>query len=491
MKRHELIFSIVKIPLDFFVILWAFFLARELRLVTDLIPGVSLPIQTIGIESLNLFALSWALLYVLLFASHRLYSLQISHSKIQEILDVTRYGIYWFLFFSVGVYLWNGIIYSGAEIPRLIIIFTTFFGISWSIMIRLLLNTVQSQLLKHKKISPRNLLLISNKSEDTLWVILADIEASRIYNIIWYSNSREIQKNSLRYLWNISNLEKISSQHQCDEILYIDSDFSKEELYKIWELARSYGIRYRYITNNFDVTKTNTALSLINQTPVIEILNTPLDNWNRIIKRLFDIFLSFCILLFSLPFACVIALLIKLEDPAGPVIYKNRRIGQNGQVFNCYKFRYLKWKHCIKESYWVKNTDDPAIAFENTLIENQSTRSWPLYKIQRDPRKTKIGDFLERNSLDEFPQFFNVMMWDMSIVWPRPHQPREVQKYEQYQKQLLTIKPGITGMAQVNGREQNSFVKEAELDIFYIENWNFLLDLKIMWKTLAIIFSRN
>ncbi len=491
MKHHELIFSIVKIPLDFLVIFGAFFLARELRLITDLIPWVSLPIQTIELGSLGIFALSGAALYIFLFASHHLYSLQISHSKIQEVLDIIRYSIYWFLFFSVWVYLWNWIIYSGAEIPRLIIVFTTLFAAIWSITTRLLLNFIRSILLKYKRISPRSLLLISNKSDKILKPILADIVSSKIYTISWYCNDKKISSSSLKYIWGLESIQELATSHTCDEILYIDSDFSKKELYKIWEISRSYGIRYRYITNNFDVTKTNTVLSLINQTPVIEILNTPLDNWNRIVKRIFDVILSSTIILISLPFAIIIAILIKLEDPKWPIIYKNRRIGQQGKVFNCYKFRYLKWKYCVKESYWIKNKDDPAIDFEKKLIEKHSSRSWPLYKIEKDPRKTKIWTFMERYSLDEFPQFFNVIRWDMSIVWPRPHQPREVRLYKQYQKQLLTIKPGITGMAQVNGREQNNFAQEAELDIFYIENWNFLLDLKIMLKTCAIIFSRK
>jgi len=187
----------------------------------------------------------------------------------------------------------------------------------------------------------------------------------------------------------------------------------------------------------------------------------------------------------------IVAICIKIEDPSGPVIYKNRRIGQNGSIFNCYKFRYLKWEYCIKESYGTPNSIDPAIKIEQELISEKSSRDGPLYKIKSDPRKTKIGSFLEKYSLDEIPQFFNVLIWDMSIVWPRPHQPREVEQYKKYQKRLLTIKPWISGMAQVNGREENNFEKEAKLDIFYIENWSFLLDLKIIAKTLTIILSRK
>ena len=491
MKHHELIFSIIKIPWDFFIVFCAFFLARKIRLITDLIPGVALPVQTIENNSLIIFAFIWALLYILLFALHHLYRLQMSHSKIGEILDIIRYSIYWFLFFSVWIYLWNGIMYTGSEIPRLIIIFALIISVVWSISLRILINTVQWVLLRKKIIPKRNIILISNKSWAILKNILHDISESKIYNILWYSNSEKIKSEKIQYIGAIDQLESILKHHSCDEILYIDSDYSKKELYTIWELSRIYGVRYRYITNSFDVTKTNTTLSLIHQTPVIEIQNTPLEYWGRIIKRVFDIFWSIIVLIILAPILVVTAILIKIEDSSGPIIYKNRRIWQNGRIFNCYKFRYLKWEHCIKESYGTPNESDPAIQLEKELISTKSTRNWPLYKIHKDPRKTKIGSFLEKYSLDETPQFFNVLKWDMSIVGPRPHQPREVEQYQKHQRRLLTIKPGISGMAQVNGREQNNFEKEAKLDIFYIENWSVLLDLKIIAKTLTIIFSRK
>ena len=491
MKHHELIFSIVKIPLDFVVIWGAFFIAKEVRAMTDMIPWVYLPIQTIDTFSLNIFALWGAALYIFLFSSHRLYSLQLSNSKIQEILDVIRYSLYWFVFFAVGVYFWKWVIYTWSELPRLIILFSMIFGMTGSVLGRIFLNTIQSFLLRHNKISQRNLILISNKNDTEIQTILSDIEASKIYTILGYGNLQKKSHNSLTYIGGLPEIQKLLMEHRCDEILYIDSDFEKQDLYKIWELSRTFWIRYRYITNNFDITKTNSFLSLINQTPVIEIQNTPLDNWWRVGKRIFDLFFSFVLICIFIPIYLIIALLIHLEDPDGPIIYKNRRIWQRWNIFNCYKFRYLKWEYCIKESYGMKNDVDPAIQYEKELIAKQSTRNGPLYKIKKDPRKTKIGSILEKYSLDELPQFMNVLKWDMSIIGPRPHQPREVEMYELYQQRLLTVKPGITGMAQVNGREKNDFSKEAELDLFYIENWSFLLDLKILFKTCAILFSRK
>ncbi len=491
MKQHELSFSIIKIPIDFCTVWIAFFIAKEIRLITDLIPWVYLPIQTIDSSSLNIFAIWWALLYISIFFIHKLYNLQMTHSKIQEILDVLRYGVYWFVFFSMGIYFWNGIIYSWSEIPRLIILFTMIIAIFGSIFSRIILNIIHSYLLKYNIISKRRLLLISSDGEKSMKNILDDIKSSQVYTIIWYANLHKQSKTKIPYIWATNEIEELCSARKCDEILYIWSDFSKSELYKIWEISRIYWVRYRYITNNFDVTKTNTSLSLINRTPVIEIKNTPLENWWRIWKRIFDVSISLWLLVLLSPLWLLIIILIKIEDPSWPAIYKNRRIGQNGHVFNCYKFRYLKWKHCIKESYGVKNTEDPAIDLEKKLIEKNNSRSGPLYKIKKDPRKTKIGNILEKYSFDELPNFINVLKWEMSIVWPRPHQPREVAQYKKYQNRLLTVKPWVTWMAQVNGRENNNFELEAKLDIFYIENWSFLLDLKIMFKTFIIIFTRK
>ncbi len=489
MKKHEILFSAIKVPLDFFIVFLCFFLARKIRLITDLIPWVNLPIQTIDADNLIYFALMGWLLYIVLLSTHWLYNIKIIHSKVKEFLDIIRYWMYWFIFFAVWVYLWNGVIYTWVEIPRLIIFFTFIFGTLWVILERVILNNIQWYMLSKKIIPKRRLLLISNKNKEEIDSFLEDIKNSKIYEVIWYVNKQTL-KNGVKYLWGAEKTEALIKKWKCDEILHIDSDFSKKSLLNIWNLSKIFGIRYRYITNIFDITKSNTTMSLINNIPVIEIKNTPLDNWWRIIKRAADIIWSmFGIIVFA-PLMLIIAVLIKIDDPNAPIIYKNKRTGQDGKDFFLYKFRYLKWEYCIKEAYGIKNEKDPALKFEQELIKEKDARDGPLYKIKNDPRKTKIWSYIEKYSIDELPQFFNVLIWQMSLVWPRPHQPREVEKYKLYQKRLLTIKPWITGMAQVNGRAENNFVKEAKLDIFYIENWSIILDIKIILKTFTSIKRR-
>lgn len=490
MKKNEIIFWSLKVPFDFIIIFSSFFIARKIRLITDLIPNINLPIQTIDTGVLFLYSLIWASLLVFLFSIHSMYFIKINSSKIKEFLEIIRYSFYSFMFFSVLVYLWQGFIFE-TEIPRLIIAFSFILWTLWIIIERILLNNLQFYLIKKWLISKKKLIIINNKDKDEIKNILEDIKNSKIYKIIWYLNTTNIDLKKIKYIWDIESIQKIFEKKQCDEILYIDSNFTKKELFKLWQLARIFWVRYRYIANSFDITKTNTTLTLINTIPTIEIKNTPLDNWWKILKRLFDIFAGIMWLIIVSPIFIIISILIKLEDPKWPIIYKNNRIWQNWKIFKLYKFRYMKWKYCIKDSYWVNQKNDKALKFEQELIKKSNSRNWPLYKIKNDPRKTKIWTFIEKYSIDELPQFFNIIIWNMSLVWPRPHQQREVEKYTLKQRILLTIKPWITWMAQVNWREGNDFKQEAKLDIFYIENWNILLDLKIILKTVVVIFGRK
>jgi lipopolysaccharide/colanic/teichoic acid biosynthesis glycosyltransferase len=122
---------------------------------------------------------------------------------------------------------------------------------------------------------------------------------------------------------------------------------------------------------------------------------------------------------------------------------------------------------------------------------HKSHRDGPLFKVKNDPRVTRFGKFLRRFSLDELPNFFNVFKGDLSLIGPRPHLPDEVEKYKKWQKKILMMKPGVTGLAQISGRSDLSFDDEMRLDLFYLENWSFWLDIKIFWKTIWVVLSQK
>lgn len=150
----------------------------------------------------------------------------------------------------------------------------------------------------------------------------------------------------------------------------------------------------------------------------------------------------------------------------------------------------MYWRFCTKEEYLREYEKDEALEFEENLKKQQNTRTGPLYKIKNDPRKMRFGKIIEKFSIDELPQLVNVLLGNMSLVGPRPHQPREVALYDESDRQVLTIKPGITGMAQVYGRDKNSFKEEVAHDIYYIENYSILLDIMIIFRTILVVLFR-
>jgi exopolysaccharide biosynthesis polyprenyl glycosylphosphotransferase len=218
---------------------------------------------------------------------------------------------------------------------------------------------------------------------------------------------------------------------------------------------------------------------------MIEISHSLLNGWWVVLKRVFDVLFS---LLFLMVFGWLYVLIIAaiyIEDKGAP-FYLNERIGPNGQTFRLWKFRRFKPEFCTTS----KNAE--ALDIERELIEQQNLKSdnGPLYKIKNDPRMTKMGRILERTSLDELPQFINVLLGSMSVVGPRPHQPREVAKYESHHYKVLNIKPGITGLAQINGRSDLNFEQEVFFDTYYIEHWSFWLDIYIILRTPYILIFK-
>lgn len=490
MKKVNLYFTIIKIFLDFLIIFWAFFLAREIRLMTDLIPSLSLPVQTISTLELVNFALLWGLVLVVIFLSHWLYKFDSNWWRIKEFSKILIYSFYSFVFYTVIIYLWKWFIFN-TDIPRLVIWFAFLFWSIFLIIERLVISLIIKLLFIKWLISKSRIFIVNNKSSTESSNLLNSFIDSYDYEVVWVSKWIKNIPNWIDVI-NFEDLKEMVKARKIDEILYVNSSYKNEEIEELWELIRIFWVKYRYIANAFDLAKSNTTMSLVNNIPALEIRNNSLSEWGTILKRFVDL-LSWVIgiILFS-PILIITAILIKIEDPKWPIIFKNRRVGRLWKEFNLYKFRYMKWEYCTKDSYNVTEKEKKkALAYEEKLINSSSTRSWPLYKIKNDPRKTRIWTFIEKYSIDELPQFFNLIIWNMSLIGPRPHQTREVNKYLLQHIRLLTIKPGITWMSQVNGREANTFEDEANLDIYYIENWNILLDLKILIKTLYVVLTRR
>ena len=204
----------------------------------------------------------------------------------------------------------------------------------------------------------------------------------------------------------------------------------------------------------------------------------------RFSKRFIDVSLSLGVLVLGFPFFLAIGLLIKLTS-RGPVFFKQRRVGENGKPFFLYKFRSMK----------IDCDDSIHREFTQNYIQGQDSQtsldgeSETLYKIVDDPRITAVGGFLRKTSLDELPQFINILRNEMSVVGPRPPMEYEYEHYDDWHKLRVKIKPGLTGLWQVSGRSTVPFQEMVMLDLYYIEHWSLRMDLNIMIKTVPVMLS--
>ncbi len=196
------------------------------------------------------------------------------------------------------------------------------------------------------------------------------------------------------------------------------------------------------------------------------------DGGKHLLKRMLDVTLASLALLVLIPVFLVVAAAIR-RDSAGPVLFRQVRVGRNGGTFRMLKFRSM------------------VSTAEADLLDllDQNEGSGPLFKLKNDPRITRVGRTLRKYSIDELPQFWNVLVGDMSLVGPRPPLPAEVQGYEDHVHRRLFIKPGLTGMWQVNGRSNLSWEESVRLDLYYVENWSLTGDLIILWRTFRVLVA--
>ncbi len=275
---------------------------------------------------------------------------------------------------------------------------------------------------------------------------------------------------------------------QPDEIIFTDPKAHESEAIQTIEFANENNIIFKYSADLFETISANMTINTVAGIPIIELGRTRLTGWGRIFKRTADIIGGFILLIICSPIYLITSIIILFET-GSPIFYKNERVGANGKKFFAYKFRSMHQKDCTGEQFG--DAGEVALKKEEELIRKKSIKEGPVYKIADDPRVTKFGHFIRRFSIDELPQFINVIKGDMSLVGPRPHQPREVEKYEKHQKIVLAIKPGITGLAQISGRSNLTFEEEVKLDAFYVEKWSLLIDLIILIKTPFVVLRRK
>jgi exopolysaccharide biosynthesis polyprenyl glycosylphosphotransferase len=223
----------------------------------------------------------------------------------------------------------------------------------------------------------------------------------------------------------------------------------------------------------FPHTRARVELEELDGVPLLSFATTPTNPLQLMLKRVLDIALASFLLLIGMPIAGMIALTIKLTSGGGSVLFRQTRCGLNGRSFTLYKFRTM-----------VEGAEE-----RRRELMHLNEMDGPVFKLRSDPRVTRLGRLLRRFSLDELPQLWNVLRGDMSLVGPRPPIPEEVAQYQRWQRRRLAMKPGLTCLWQISGRNDLDFDRWMQLDLEYIDSWSPLLDLKILLKTVPVVLS--
>jgi exopolysaccharide biosynthesis polyprenyl glycosylphosphotransferase len=280
---------------------------------------------------------------------------------------------------------------------------------------------------------------------------------------------------SYRVWGTVPDLKKIlesTKTEPIDEIVFAVTRKKLDEMKQIFLMCEELGIRTRVAMNFFQNRVARLEVEELEGVPFLTFTTTPSNETHLAMKRLLDVSVSMLILALSLPIILIAAIAIRLSSP-GSVLFKQERLGLNGRIFTLYKFRTM-----IEDAHQRREE-----------VSHLNEMKGPVFKAKADPRITSVGRFLRKFSLDELPQLWNVLKGDMSLVGPRPPIPEEVEAYHRWHRRRLSMKPGLTCLWQVSGRNNVDFDRWMELDLQYIDNWSPALDLKILLRTIPAVLS--
>ena len=276
-------------------------------------------------------------------------------------------------------------------------------------------------------------------------------------------------------LGSVSQLGQILDDNVIDEVIFAVPRERLASVEGAFRLCQEQGASARVCLDLFEVSGARVALGELDGLPMLSFSSAPTDEVALLFKRAFDVISSAAALLFFSPVLLATAVAIKIESQ-GPVFFRQVRVGRNGRPFKMYKFRSMRL--------------DAEAQLESLRAQNEA--SGPVFKMRNDPRVTRVGRFIRRASIDELPQFLNVLAGEMSVVGPRPPVPAEVRQYQRWQRRRLSVKPGITCTWQVSGRSNISFDDWMALDLEYIDTWSLWHDVQICLQTIpAVLTSRG
>ncbi len=467
-QNFSFIYKLLLLAGDTFALLLAFTLAFIFRVSLDSTPVAS------PVKALTYITLIASLLpiWLIVFALLGLYSKNNFERRPKEAGRLLVGSIFvviliiTFDFFSTEVIL----------PAKLVAIYAVAISFVLLLTIRTLLRRLRLYLYK-RGYGVMRVVLVGN-SENTYYLskYLAGNHGSGYKVVAVVANKSHIYEKCLNL--QSSSLTKALEQKDVHGIIQTDGDESS----KVYGRAVEEHLDYQFIPTHEALLTARHSVDLLGAFPMINVHTTPLIGYGRALKRVIDVSLALIGLIISLPFSLIIAIIMKLSDFKSPVLFKQKRLSRFNKTINIYKFRSLKPTYnglSPEEAFGKMDRPD--------LLEKYRKNG---DQLDEDPRVTKLGNFLRRTSLDELPQLINVLKGDISLVGPRALVPAELSSYE-FKNLILSVKSGLTGLAQISGRRDISFEERRKLDMYYVQNWSILLDLQIIIRTIFSVLRGN
>ncbi len=468
-KRSELFFRVFLIPIDYCMIVFAFALAFLVR------HEQSKPLAyLVSGKGFLRVILPVLLIWIVIYAFAGLYKLRATRSRLYETSRVVMASAVGVMLLIILDFFVTNPIFPSKAIP----IYGFVFAVVLVSFARFLVYAMQHFLFRFQ-IGVHNTLVIGKGSSRINFAKIL-IKESPAYRVM--------ENLAMHKELSLEHLESSNTKYSLDDIFLLQEDIQAGTVTKLVNFCRQHQIQLHIIPTVGELYDAPMRMSRINNLPILEVVSTPLDGWGRILKRLLDLLLASFTLLIVWPLMLAIAILLKLTDK-GPVFYIHERITRSGNKIRLLKFRTMKLKYCAGGEYSGLSTLDMLKTFNEPALIEEFRRD---QKVKNDPRLNRIGGFLRATSLDELPQLINVLKNDLSFVGPRPIVEEELERYGDESGLFLHIKPGLTGLWQVSGRNDIDYDSRVKLDIYYIENWNIGLDLAIILRTIpALLFRKS
>jgi len=455
MKKGELVFSALLLPVDFVMLLAAgiatyFLRTRILSAFRPVLFEFDLPFSEYFV-----LVVVVSLVFITAYAISGLYNLRSTRGALEEFSRIVVASSAGIMSVIVFVFLRQELFNS-----RFLVLGAWFLAIIFVSAGRFLMRRLQKIFISKYNFGVHKVIVIGGDS--VTGKVVNEIENNPVtgYRIVKHLINPDVEEVKLAV-----------ANPGVDEVILANPNYPAEKVLDLVDFCHENHLIFKFVPNLYQTLTTNFVVDTFSGVPLVELRRTALDGWGKIVKRIIDIVGSVFGLVILSPLFLVIAFAIKWESE-GPVFVGLERISRNK------KFKLFKFRSMIKD----------AEKYKKYLLPFNERSEGPLFKMKNDPRITKVGRFLRRYRLDEFPQLWNVLRGDISLVGPRPHQPDEIARYQKHHKRVLDIKAGMTGMAQISGSSDLPFEEEVALDTLYIERWSLWQDFKILFLTFLKLF---